>query len=58
MQRTGVNSDNTTVLYGDNNNWFAAWGAWIFDIYGIENVKILDGGRKKWEPKAGRCPTA
>jgi len=49
LERAGVNTDSTVVLYGDNNNWFAAWGAWIFDIYGIDNVKILDGGRKKWE---------
>lgn len=49
LARAGINADTTTILYGDNNNWFAAWGAWIFDIYGIENVKILDGGRKKWE---------
>ena len=37
------------VIYGDSNNWFAAWGAWVFDIYGVKNVKLLDGGRKKWE---------
>ncbi|SOE50740.1 Thiosulfate sulfurtransferase, rhodanese [plant metagenome] len=49
LKNAGINQDTTTVLYGDNNNWFAAWGAWIFDIYGIENVKLLDGGRKKWE---------
>lgn len=49
LRNAGVNSDSTVVLYGDNNNWFAAWGAWIFDIYGIKNVKLLDGGRKKWE---------
>lgn len=49
LARSGINADTTTILYGDNNNWFAAWGAWIFDIYGIDNVKILDGGRKKWE---------
>ena len=34
---------------GDKNNWFAAWAAWVFEIYGIENVKLLDGGRVKWE---------
>jgi thiosulfate/3-mercaptopyruvate sulfurtransferase len=46
---SGVNKDSTIILYGDKNNWFAAWAAWIFDIYGIENVKLLDGGRHKWE---------
>lgn len=49
LRQAGVNQDSTIVLYGDNNNWFAAWGAWIFDVYGVENVKLLDGGRKKWE---------
>jgi thiosulfate/3-mercaptopyruvate sulfurtransferase len=50
VRRLGVNKDTTIVLYGDNNNWFAAWGAWVFDIYGVrDNVKLLDGGRKKWE---------
>lgn len=49
LQNAGVSQDSTIVLYGDNNNWFAAWGAWVFDIYGVKNVKLLDGGRKKWE---------
>lgn len=49
LRNAGVNNDSTIVLYGDTNNWFAAWGAWVFDIYGVKNVKLLDGGRKKWE---------
>jgi len=49
LRNAGVNSDSTIVLYGDTNNWFAAWGAWVFDIYGVKEVKLLDGGRKKWE---------
>ncbi|WP_137745654.1 sulfurtransferase [Acidovorax sp. NB1] len=49
LSKAGVSQDTTVVLYGDTNNWFAAWGAWVFDIYGIKNVKLLDGGRKKWE---------
>jgi Rhodanese-related sulfurtransferase len=49
LRKAGVNSDSTIVIYGDNNNWFAAWGAWVLDIYGVQNVKLLDGGRKKWE---------
>lgn len=49
LREAGVNQDSTIVLYGDTNNWFAAWGAWVFDIYGIKNVKLLDGGRRKWE---------
>ena len=48
LARAGIDADTTTILC-DNNNWFAAWGAWVFDIYGIQNVKLLDGGRKKWE---------
>ena len=49
LREAGVNSDSTIILYGDNNNWFAAWGAWVFDVYGVNKVKLLDGGRKKWE---------
>jgi thiosulfate/3-mercaptopyruvate sulfurtransferase len=49
LRQAGVNSDSTIVIYGDSNNWFAAWGAWVFDVYGVKNVKLLDGGRKKWE---------
>jgi thiosulfate/3-mercaptopyruvate sulfurtransferase len=48
-QNAGINQDTTVVLYGDNNNWFAAWGAWIFNIYGATDVRILDGGRALWE---------
>jgi thiosulfate/3-mercaptopyruvate sulfurtransferase len=50
LQAAGVEDDTTIVLYGDNNNWFAAWGAWIFESYGLgDRVKLLDGGRKLWE---------
>lgn len=49
LRKSGISADTTTVLYGDNNNWFAAWGAWLFDVYGVDNVKLLDGGRVKWE---------
>lgn len=49
LRKAGVNNDSTTIIYGDNNNWFAAWGAWVFDVYGVDNVKLLDGGRTKWE---------
>mgnify|MGYP006175551935 FL=1 len=49
LRKAGISADTTTVLYGDNHNWFAAWGAWVFDVYGVENVKLLDGGRGKWE---------
>ena len=49
LQALGINQDSTIVIYGDNNNWFAAWGAWVLDVYAVKNVKLLDGGRKKWE---------
>ncbi|MBP1468035.1 sulfurtransferase [Candidatus Chloroploca sp. M-50] len=45
----GINQDTTVVLYGDNSNWFAAWGAWIFLQYGANDVRLLDGSRAKWE---------
>lgn len=47
--RLGITPKTTVVLYGDNNNWFAAWGAWIFKLYGHEDVRLVDGGRRKWE---------
>jgi len=49
LQKSGIDKDDTIVIYGDKNNWFAAWAAWVFDIYGVENVKLLDGGKNKWE---------
>ena len=55
-QKAGIDADTTVVLYGDKNNWFAAWGAWIFTLYGQKDVRILDGGRVKWE-KDGRALT-
>jgi thiosulfate/3-mercaptopyruvate sulfurtransferase len=52
LRKAGVEPDTTIVIYGDNNNWFAAWGAWVLDVYGLgANVKLLDGGRKLWEAR-------
>jgi thiosulfate/3-mercaptopyruvate sulfurtransferase len=45
----GVANDSTVVLYGGNNNWFAAYAYWYFKLYGHQDLKLLDGGRKKWE---------
>src|SRR4051794_28323109 len=45
----GVKNDDTVVLYGGNNNWFAAYAYWYFKLYGHGDVRLLDGGRKKWE---------
>jgi thiosulfate/3-mercaptopyruvate sulfurtransferase len=49
MSARGIGNDDTVVLYGGNNNWFAAYAYWYFKLYGHEDVKLLDGGRKKWE---------
>ena len=45
----GVKNEDTVVLYGGNNNWFAAYAYWYFKLYGHQDVRLLDGGRKKWE---------
>jgi len=45
----GINKDDTVVLYGDNNNWFAAWALWQFKYHGHNDVRLMNGGRKKWE---------
>jgi thiosulfate/3-mercaptopyruvate sulfurtransferase len=45
---SGITPDTTIVLYGDNNNWFAAWAFWQLKVYGHRDVRIMDGGRKKW----------
>lgn len=48
LSNAGVSNDTTIVLYGDNNNWFAAWALWILKYYGHQDVRLLDGGRVKW----------
>ena len=48
MTQSGINNDTTVIVYGDNNNWFAAWALWQMKIYGHKDVRIMDGGRKKW----------
>jgi thiosulfate/3-mercaptopyruvate sulfurtransferase len=49
LQRAGVGPDTTVVLYGGNNNWFAAYAYWLLRYLGFDNVKLMNGGRKKWE---------
>ncbi|MGW0594263.1 sulfurtransferase [Streptosporangium sp. NPDC002607] len=49
LSARGIAGDDTVVLYGGNNNWFAAYAYWYFKLYGHENIRLLDGGRKKWE---------
>jgi len=48
LRKSGIKQDTTIILYGDNSNWFAAWAYWLLKYYGHQDVKILDGGRKKW----------
>ncbi|HEX4015992.1 MAG TPA: sulfurtransferase [Frankiaceae bacterium] len=49
LSNKGISNDDTIVLYGGNNNWFASYAYWYFKLYGHQDVKLLDGGRKKWE---------
>ncbi|MFI6328287.1 sulfurtransferase [Micromonospora chersina] len=49
LSARGIGNDDTVILYGGNNNWFAAYAYWYFKLYGHRDVKLLDGGRKKWE---------
>ena len=48
LSSAGISQDDTVILYGDNNNWFAAYGYWLFKIYGHQDVRLMDGGRAKW----------
>jgi thiosulfate/3-mercaptopyruvate sulfurtransferase len=48
LGRSGIDNKSTIILYGDNNNWFAAWAFWQLKIYGHSDVRMMDGGRKKW----------
>jgi len=57
LQNSGIEKDTTIVLYGDNNNWFAAWAYWLLKYYGHEDVRILDGGRIKWEAEGRELTT-
>ncbi len=49
LSERGISNDQTVVVYGGNNNWFAAYAYWYFKLYGHQDVRLLDGGRKKWE---------
>ncbi len=48
-RRAGIGNDDTVILYGDNNNWFAAWALWQYKYHGHKDVRLMNGGRKKWE---------
>jgi len=51
LSKNGISNDATVVLYGGNNNWFATYAFWYFKIYGHQDIRLLDGGRKLWELK-------
>jgi thiosulfate/3-mercaptopyruvate sulfurtransferase len=48
LSEAGISNDDTIVLYGDNNNWFAAYAFWVLEMYGHQKLRLMDGGRKKW----------
>ena len=48
LQKAGLNNNTTLILYGDFNNWFAAFAFWVFKYYGYDDVRLMNGGRKKW----------
>lgn len=52
LSKNGISNDSTVILYGGNNNWFAAYAYWYFKLYGHQDVRLLDGGRKLWELQA------
>ena len=54
---SGVSNEDTVILYGDNNNWFAAFAFWILKMYGHQDVRLMDGGRKKWVAENGELTT-
>jgi thiosulfate/3-mercaptopyruvate sulfurtransferase len=58
LSSKGIASDDLVVLYGGNNNWFAAYAYWYFRLYGHQRVQLLDGGRKKWELDSRELVTA
>jgi thiosulfate/3-mercaptopyruvate sulfurtransferase len=49
LSKSGISNDSTVILYGGNNNWFATYAFWYFKVYGHADVRLLDGGRKRWE---------
>ncbi|MDB4913267.1 MAG: Rhodanese-like protein [Gemmatimonadetes bacterium] len=57
VRRLGIDTSTTVVLYGDKNNWWATYALWVFQLFGVRNVKILDGGRAKWEAEGREMST-
>jgi thiosulfate/3-mercaptopyruvate sulfurtransferase len=58
LGKSGIDNHTTIVLYGDNNNWFAAWAFWQLKVYGHQDVRLMDGGRKKWLAETRELSTA
>jgi thiosulfate/3-mercaptopyruvate sulfurtransferase len=58
LSKSGISNDTTVILYGGNNNWFATYAFWYFKVYGHADVRLLDGGRKRWELDARPFVTA
>ena len=58
LSKNGISNDSTVILYGGNNNWFATYAFWYFKIYGHQDVRLIDGGRKLWELKGLPLVTA
>jgi len=56
MSRWGITNDTTIVLYGDKNNWYACYSFWLFTMYGHKSLKIMNGGRTKWDQKSESRP--
>lgn len=58
LSRAGISNDHTVIFYGDNNNWFATWGYWVFQYYGHAAARVMNGGRKKWLDEGRPVTTA
>src|SRR5207249_3297926 len=57
MTNSAIRKDTTVIIYGDSNNWFAAWALWQMKIYGHHDVRLMNGGRKKWISEARQLET-
>jgi thiosulfate/3-mercaptopyruvate sulfurtransferase len=57
LSSKGISNDDTVVVYGDNNNWFAAWFVWNLKYYGHKDVRLMNGGRKKWQDEGRELVT-
>src|SRR5437899_7669985 len=58
LRSKGINQDTTIVFYGDKNNWWATYAFWVFRLFGVENLKVMDGGRLRWAEEGREIVTA